>query len=161
MHYFLYVWHKKAIQFILYPFFLFNNVVMKKFYEKHGYKDFQKINDETKVISSGSSAFVNIGVLFVIIECALFNLLQLLIGKPLIKDILSNSVYSIIIIVALFIIAGIVNHIFIFRHNRYLDYFNEFEKMPLSSKRKYGWICFGSISLIVVTFVVSFLSLSN
>ena len=59
-----------------------------------------------------------------------------------------------------FLVSGvsaiIVSYFYVFRKEKYLYYFNKFEKWPKSDKRKYNYITIGFILVVFSLFIFSF-----
>ena len=59
-----------------------------------------------------------------------------------------------------FIVLGspslIVNHYLLFKHDKYLAYFTEFEKMEKAEKMRWAWICLGVVLCILLFTIGSF-----
>lgn len=58
--------------------------------------------------------------------------------------------------ITLIIITLIVNYFLLFKQNKYLTYFKEFDKMPKEDKKKWAWISFVVILGILLFFIGSF-----
>jgi amino acid transporter len=59
-------------------------------------------------------------------------------------------------LIAFVVIALVLNYFLLFRRDKYLDYFKEFDKMPREEKRKWAWISSVVIVCILLFFVGSF-----
>ncbi len=62
--------------------------------------------------------------------------------------------YQIVILIAA---AIAVNHILLFRHDKYLDYFHAFEKMTGTERRKWAWATAGVFSGTILFAIGSFM----
>jgi len=54
------------------------------------------------------------------------------------------------------ILSIIINHLLLFRHNKYKKYFKEFDKMEKAERRKWAWLSLLIVVAIVIFFFGSF-----
>lgn len=164
LHYFIYVWYKAAYRFSNYlsPIrYLLKVPFIKRFYAKHGVSDMNKFADDvvfnnTETGINSIWAGIQMGGLFVLLEYGLFNFIQGIIGKSLIQYVWESKIYAIVFMLVLLGFAGLFNYFVLFKEDKYLNYFDEFEKMPKSKKVKYGWSCFITVVLILLFVIISF-----
>lgn len=164
IHYYLYIWQKTAyrvLDYIILCFWLNKIPVVKNFYARHGIPDLNKFVDKVvfdnrrfgfNIILAGAHA----GGLLVLIEFGLFMIAQTFLGDTLLRYISTSSIYrySFAIFFGL-IVTGLFDYFTLFRKNKYLKYFREFDKMPRSKRLKYGWLCFLTVLMILLFFVGS------
>lgn len=156
LHYNFFLWQKNAHRIFNYinPIRYFLKIPsVKKFYAKHGIDDMNKFSDDKifnnkKVGINSIRAGVNMGGVFILLEYIIFNLIQIIISKPLIKYVWEEKTNFILFVIILLGIAGLFNYFTLFKNDRYLTYFKEFEKMSDSQKRKYQ--IFSSISVVII-----------
>jgi hypothetical protein len=146
------------------PFYLINNIpTVKKFHAKHGVDDMNKFanrvlnNPKTGISRTWTGSFM--GGLLVLIEYGLFNIFQIIIGISLIQVVLKDIYHFIMYLVILVVPSVLVNNYLLFRKDKYLDYFKEFEIMTDKKKTVYGWLSFFVVILIFSFFMGSFLVL--
>lgn len=132
-----------------------------KMYEKRGISNPAKQvddivfrNKETGWLSIWSST--QMGGILVLLEYSIFNLFQALLGKSLIQYIWENSLNKWIFLISLLVIPAIINYYLLWKNDKYLTYFKEFEKEPKAVKRKWTWISFGIVVGTVLLLVFSF-----
>ncbi|WP_292010653.1 hypothetical protein, partial [Chryseobacterium sp.] len=102
-------------------------------------------------------AGIHMGGLIILIEYGLFNILQAILGKSLIQIFWEpGSSYKWIFVIGLLILPWIINGQLLFKNNKYLEYFEEFDEQPVSVRRKWAWISLGIIIGIFAFFVLSF-----
>lgn len=150
------------------PFILIYKIpAVKKFYEKGGINDMSKFTDEiifnNKVSGLHSIwAGIHMGGLIILTEYGLFNIFQFLVGKSLIQYIWEpGHFYKWIFVAALLIIPWILNERLLFKDDKYLKYFVEFDKYPRPLKFRWTLISLGIILGIIIFFIVSFIPLST
>ncbi len=102
------------------------------------------------------------GGLLILIEYGLFNILQFILGKSLIQYIWEpGHFYKWIFVAALLIIPWILNEKLLFKDDKCLKYFDEFDKYPRPLKFRWTLISLGIILGIIIFFLVSFIPYSN
>ena len=111
---------------------------------KKGIDDFRKLMDEqvfnNKVVGFNITyAGITIGSLLGLIIFILFNLLQVVIQKPLLIIFWENPFIRILFVISLCIIPERICEKLIFKDNKYLKYFKKFEKESRSWKRNWAW----------------------
>jgi hypothetical protein len=139
------------------PFYLINNIpAVKKFHAKHGVNDMNKFanrmlnNPKSGLSSIWAGSFM--GGLLVLIGIGLLNVCETIIGRSIIRDVTKDSLHFIIFAVVLMGPTILINNFLLFRKDKYLNYFKEFEAMPNKKKSVYGWL-----TLLVVVLIFSFL----
>ncbi|WET50903.1 hypothetical protein PYS58_07155 [Chryseobacterium indologenes] len=149
------------------PFRLIYKIpAIKKFYSKRGIEDMNQFTDNIifndKVSGLHSIwAGIHMGGLIILIEYGVFNIFQAILGKSLIQFIWEpGSPYKWIFIIGMLVLPCIINEKLLFNNNKYLKYFDEFDKEPKKVRRKWAWISFGIIIGIITFFVLSFILLS-
>lgn len=169
VHYSIFKAYKLLYKLLSYidPFKLLYRIpAVKRFYARGGIDDMNKFTDEVAFNDKRSGlwsiwAGSMVGGLLIFFEYGLFNIFQLIIGKSLIQYIWGGSnLYWLVFIAGLLIIPYIVNEQLLFKNDKYLKYFEIFEKEPTKMKRKWTFISFSVILGIVLFFILSFLPLS-
>ena len=163
IHYKLFVWFKFIDKITSYinPFWWIVEIpFVKRFHKKKGIEDFRKLMDE-EVFSHKVTGFnityagIVIGSLLGLIIFSLFNLLQVLIQKPLINFFWENPIIRILFVISLCIIPWKICDKLIFNDDKYLKYFQEFEKQSENWKRKWTWITLSIIIGVILIFALS------
>lgn len=161
VHYYLFVWQVALYKLIDYinPFtYLFKIKSVKNFYSKHGVEDMNKFVDQ-KVFNAKDHginivfAGINLSGLIVLFEYGVFNIIQISLGKYLIQYIWEDHVNQITFIVILLAVPGIVNYYLVFKEEKYLKYFDAFDRLGGDKRFQYGLFC-GIFILLVLTFFV-------
>ena len=139
------------------PFYLINNIpAVKRHHAKHGVDDMSKFanrilnNPKSGISSIRSGSFM--GGLLVFIGIGLINIIETIIGRSVIQDVTDSSSHFIIVFVILIGPTVLINNYLLFRKDKFLTYFKEFEAMPNKKKSVYGWL-----TLLVVVLIFSFL----
>ncbi|WP_345989863.1 hypothetical protein AAEU33_19850 [Chryseobacterium sp. Chry.R1] len=173
IHYFIYVFEVNASKVIAYPIALLFDLFYKIPFIESWLK---KKNSSAQEIRSARNNAINnriygqnitiagiqMGGLLVLIEYGLFNIFQATLGKPLIQYVwLGGNYYKWLFVATMLIIPYIINNQLLWKNDKYLKYFEEFDKEPKQLKRKWIWISFGIIVGIFGFFVLSFLILTN
>ena len=144
------------------PFYLINKIPsVKKHHAKHGVDDMNKFaerilnNPKSGISSIWSGSFM--GGLLVFIGIGLLNIIETIIGRSLIRDVTNSSSHFIIFFVILLGPTVLINNHLLFRKDKFLNYFKEFEMIPKEKKSAYGWLTFFVILLIFSFLIGSFL----
>lgn len=127
------------------------NEHVRKKYAERGVDNPEKIvfntlndpNNGVRVILAG--ALVNVLVFLLI-----YGIYNLIIGLLAIKMSLELNY--------LFLMLGgsmLINYLLLFRNNKYLVYFDEFNKMSKAEKNRYGWLSFLMVLLIIILTILS------
>lgn len=164
VYYNVYIFDSKCRKLFNYlnPFYLINKIpAVKKHHAKHGVDDMNKFaerilnNPKSGISSIWSGSFM--GGLLVFIGIGLLNIIETIIGRSLIRDVTNSSSHFIIFFVILLGPTILINNHLLFRKDKFLNYFKEFEMMPKEKKSAYGWLTFFVIVLIFSFLVGSFL----
>ncbi|RQO41571.1 hypothetical protein DBR39_02775 [Chryseobacterium sp. KBW03] len=170
VHYTIFNFYKIIYRLLSYidPFRLLYKIpAIKNFYSKRGIEDMNQFTDDVifndKVSGLHSIwAAIQMGGLIILIEYGLFNIFQAVLGKSLIQIFWEpGSSYKWIFIIGLLVLPWIINEKLLFKNNKYLKYFDEFDKEPKKIRHKYAWISLGIILGIITFFVLSFIPLSR
>jgi hypothetical protein len=164
VYYNVYIFDSKCRKLFNYlnPFYLINKIpAVKKHHSKHGVDDMNKFaerilnNPKSGISSIWSGSFM--GGLLVFIGISLLNIIETIIGRSLIRDVTNSSSHFIIFFVILLGPTMLINNCLLFKKDKYLNYFKEFEMMSKEKKSVYGWLSFFVIVLIFSFFIGSFL----
>jgi hypothetical protein len=146
------------------PFYLLNNIpTVKKFHAKHGVDDMNEFAN--RMFNNPKNGFSSIwagsfmGGLLVLIGIGLLNIFETIIGRSIIQDVCKDYLHFIIFFIVLLVPTVLINNYLLFRKDKYLDYFKEFEKMTDKKNSAYGWLTFFVVMLIFSFFIGSFLVL--
>ncbi len=133
---------------------------VQKYYAAQGVNDMNKLrnrildNRESGISSVRSGAII--GGLLALIECTFFNLVQGITESNLIEKIWQNNTSFIIYLLSFLFPVILINNYLLFKKNKYLIYFDKFDKFGTKKKQLYSWICFITVILIVIFFFLSF-----
>lgn len=148
---------------IIDPFRLFFNIsFVKKIYAKRGIHNPNEMLDNIVLKNEKTGLYsiwagIQMGGLLILIEYGLFNILQAVLGKSLIQYVWEpDSPYKWIFLIGLLITPWIINNQLLWKNDKYLKYFDEFDKEPKTIKRKWTWISLGIIIGILGFFILSF-----
>lgn len=151
LHYFIYRAHYNLHLFAnkINPFNLIHELpFQKRRYEKLGIDIHKEINKAFGDKNTGLSVIVAGGVLFAVLFFLLFAT----------TNILMNAINAATLSVGYFIAFGVVSlivcYLFVFKNDKYLAYFKEFESWTKSESRKYGWMSFLFIMVVLILFLV-------
>lgn len=164
IYYNIYIFDSKCSKLFNYlnPFFLINKLpFVKKHYAKHGVADMNKLadrilNNPISGISSVSSGSFMGGIL-VFIGIGLLNIIETVVGRSLIRDITNNSLHIILFVVILIGPTILINNYLLFRKDKFLNYFKEFEMLNREKKSAYRLLTIFVIIFIFSFFIGSFL----
>jgi len=135
------------------PFMLIHKLpFQKRIYVKRGIDINNEINKAFKRPDVGISSIRAGGLMYVLVGLLCLGFICLYIA--IYKVEFSVKIYPFVII---FTISFTVNHFLLFRHDKYLGYFKEFEKMERSDKKMWAWISLGVILGILFFSIGSFI----
>ena len=133
------------------PFNLIHKLpFQKRKYEELGIDIHKEINKAFGDKDNGLSIMVAGGVLFGVLFFLLFA-----ITKILMSAINNGTVLSAGYFIAFGFLSLIVCYLFVFKKDKYLAYFKDFESWTKGENRKYGWISFVFIVAVFLMFLVS------
>ncbi len=148
------------------PFYFINKIAaIKRYHAKHGVNDMNGFanrilnNPKSGISSIWSGSFM--GGLIVLVEYGIFNIVQGITNLQLIQNIWKGSFNFTIYLILLLLPTVLINTSFLFRKDKYLNYFKEFELMSKKEKTKYGWVSFFVIMFVFSFFIGSFLILKT
>lgn len=170
VHYTIFNFYIKAYKLLSYidPFRLIYKIpTIRKFFAKGGVEDMNQFTDDVifnNKLSGLNSiwAGIHMGGLLILIEYGLFNIFQAILGKSLIQYVWEpGSNYKWIFIISLLVLPWIVNERLLFKNDKYLKYFDKFDKEPKKVRYKWTGISFGIILGTWAFFILSFIPLSK
>ena len=151
------VWINRVLEYVN-PFYWLNKTTsFKEHKAQHGILNMNRFTDE--LINNPEKGLVLnevnyiIGGLFTIIEIDTLGIIMFLF-KSSVFNILDSILARIITGVGIILIAIRFNHVVLYRNDRYMVYFANFDKLSDNKKLIYGWLCFGIIILIWLLFFV-------
>ncbi len=110
----------------------------KKRFEKMGINDpVEELNKSFKKSDVGLGSFRAGGLMILLICLLCFGIGNIYIGVYRIRY--HVKVYPFILVLA---ITFLVNYLLLFKHDKYLRYFKEFDKMEKTSRIRWAWISF-------------------
>lgn len=169
IHYHIYLFEKSVSKIITYPIELIFDLIYKLPFISKGLKKrgssrehLKKATDNTiNNLEYGQNitfAGIQMGGILVLFEYSMFNFIQAILGKMLIQHIWENSLNKCVFLIGSLIIPAIINYQLLWKGDKYLAYFKEFEKESKGVKRKWAWVSFwvvvGTILLLVFSFWV-------
>lgn len=139
---------------------LLKNKFIIEQYKKRGVKNPEEILKRT--LTSPQTSTVNwltdgiMILLFSLIAFSILNFVTAIVGYMIWAD------WSFLIFL---LIAGvpsvIVNYYALWKNDKYLLYYKEFEKQSKEEKRKWAWISFITVLLIILLLILSFVVMTN
>lgn len=173
IHYFIYLFEVKASQIITYPITVIFDLIYKIPFIANTLKRKNSSPEEIRLASENAInnrvygqnitiSGIQMGGLIILIEYGLFNIFQAILGKSLIQIFWEpGSSYKWIFVIGLLVMPWIINERLLFKNNKYLKYFDEFDREPKKIRYKHAWISLGIIVGIITFFVLSFIPLSK
>jgi hypothetical protein len=155
IHYFIYRGQYKFHLFFnrINPFILlFKLPHAKKQFKKLGVDPMQKVNEAFKRPDTGIASIWAWGymqALFMICCLGFINFFSGIIQKEL-----NLTLYHFIFLGGLTLT---VNYFFLFKHDKYLIYFDEFDKMPKDERKQWRWISITTVFVILLWGIGSFI----
>ena len=92
-------------------------------------------------------------------ECGIINTFEGVSKLSLVEGIWKSKINFIIYIILLVIPALVINNKLLFNNDKYLSYFDSFDKMENNNKNSYYLLSFISVFIIISFFILSFLLL--
>lgn len=123
----------------------------KKHFEKRGINPVTELNKAYRRPDIGLSSIWAGGFMYIFVFLICFGVVNLY-SAALQKE-LNLQLYHFI---AIIIVSIVVNYFLLFRRDKYLGYFKEFEKMEKTEKKKWAWISLGVILIILLFSIGSF-----
>jgi len=136
--------------------------IIKKGFEKRGFSKRQILGLSERSLNNSISgvniiiAGVQMGGILIFIEYSIFNFVQVFLGRSLIQYVWENDLCKILFVLLFLIIPGVFNYLVLFKKDRYLLYFNEFNSYGKREITKYSWLSFGFIFLVIMLLISSF-----
>ncbi len=127
-------------------FYLYRLPFAQRHFKKMGIDPLEEVNKAFKRPDIGISSIFAGGFMYILVFLLGFGIVNLY--SAVIQRELNLKVYHFI---ALVIISFIVNHFLLFKQDKYIDYFEDFEKMEKTEKWKWSWI-----SLVVILIILAF-----
>jgi len=164
IYYNVYIFDRKMSELFQYinPIFLFNKIpIIKRFYSKNGVNDMNKFtnrmlnNPKSGISSISAGSFM--GILLGFIGISIINIIETIIGRSVIRDVTDSSMHFIMFFVILLWPTVLINNYLLFKKDKLLNYFREFEMMDKKKKLTYRWITLIFILLIFSFLIGSFL----
>nr|WP_315423363.1 hypothetical protein [uncultured Pedobacter sp.] len=132
------------------PFRLIHKLpFQKKRYEKLGIDINKEIDRSFGDKKFGLSTMAAGGILWGVLGIFFFSLLILC-------NLISYAAMPHIVICS--VLSGIVCYFFVFKNDKYLKYFDEFEKCSKLEKWKYGWLTLGSVVALSLLFYIGLIT---
>lgn len=128
------------------PFNLIHKLpFQKKRYEKLGINIHEEIDKAFNNKNFGLSIIVAGGMLLGSISIFFFALL-----------LLTNIQISIPYIIICIVLGVIISYFFVFKDEKYIKYFDKYEKWSKVERQKYNWLTFASIVVVIVLVFLGF-----
>jgi hypothetical protein len=127
----------------------------KRHFKKMGIDPVIEINKAFKRSDIGLSSIFAGGLMYALVFLICFGLVNLY--SAIVQIELNLKIYHFF---AFILISIVLNYFLLFRRDKYLHYFKEFEKMEKTDKKKWGWISLGVVLIILFFSVGSFVLLN-
>lgn len=131
------------------PFWLLAELpFLKRRYNKLGIDIHKEVNKAFSDKNIGLSIIIAGGVLLAVLFFLFFAITNVLMS--IISD---NVVLTTGYFIAFGVLSAIVCYLFVFKKDKYLIYFKEFESWTKNESRKYGWMSFLFIVVVIMMFL--------
>lgn len=141
-------------------FFLLKNRYVKKAYQKRGVQNPEKIVRNTLVNSKQSTiTWLSDGFMCILIILLMFSILNII--SAFWGTILLFQLNKILFVLICLIMSFVINYYTLWKDDKYLIYFKEFEKESREKKIKWGWLSFTTIIGILCMAILSFYVIAN
>lgn len=158
IHYFVYKAHYKSHLIFnkINPVFYFYNLPFaKRHFEKKGINPVNEVNKAFKRVDFGLSSLFAGGFMNTLVLVIFLGLLNIYSG--LVQQKLNLNLFDYILTIG---ISLIINYHLLFKHDKYIAYFKEFDKMEIDKKRKCFWTGLLVLLGILLYFIGSYIYLS-
>ncbi len=153
LHFCFYRLHYKSHLFFnkINPFHIIHNLpFQKRKYEELGIDIHKEIDKAFGDKTGGLSILVAGGILLAALFFFFLAIINLFIGLADLNVSLSKEHF-----ITCCILSAGLSYLYIFREDKYIEYFEKFEKWSKVDSRKYIWLTFGFIVLVGLLFIVS------
>jgi hypothetical protein len=143
------------------PFTLFLKIkVVNEFYKKKGIKDPSSFFKTTLTNPQTSTVnWLTDGIMVLLIGLIVFSMLNFITA---IAGYMIWADWSFLIYLVLIGIPSIlINYLVLWRNDKYLVYYKEFEKEPKQERLKWAWISLITIVLVILLLILSFIVMTN
>jgi hypothetical protein len=131
---------------------LYKLKIFKRKFKKIGVENpVEELNKAFRKTDTGISSFRAGGLMILLIVLFCFGIGFIYIG------LLRISYFNANIFIIVFPIALMFNYFLLFRHNKYLNYFKEFEKMSSTDKKIWAWTSLMAILFFFLFVIGSFM----
>jgi len=158
VHYFVYrgVYKFYLLSNKINPFKLIHRLpYLKRLYEKQGINIRNSIDEAFKRPDIGLSSIWAGAIMYVLVLLICFGLVNYYSGIMRLDFTLKLSHFLVLLSIPF-----VINHFLLFKQNKYLAYFKEFEIIPKEEKKKWAWLSFLIIIGILLFFIGSFVCMS-
>lgn len=138
-------------------FFLYKKPSMKRRFQKDSIDDpINRLNKSFNSPDTGISVMWAGIIMFFLVFSIFIGTENLYLAS--VRKSFNRQDYDLIIF---FIMSYVTNHVLLFRRNKYLTYFKEFNMMKDEEKKKWAWISFMAIIGIFLFLIGSFIILTH
>ncbi len=163
---------KIGYKIVTYPIDFLGNIIYNIKFIKNRLKKFgftpkealnyvDKINNDPEIGVNSVLAGIHMGGLLIMVEYTFFNLLQAILKKPIFIYMLKDQFSLLIFIAVLVAVSGLINYSLLWKDDKYVRYFKEFEKESKQLTNKWAWISLGVIVVVIFLFILSFFILAK
>ena len=110
----------------------------KKHFAKKGINPVTELNKSYRRPDIGLSSIWAGGFMYINVFLICFGVVNLYSG--IIQEELNLKLYHFVVLI---VISFVVNYLLLFKHDKYLSYFKEFEKMKRADKKRWAWMSLG------------------
>lgn len=124
---------------------------VKRRHKKMGIIDFQKeINKTFSNKTFGLSTTVAGGFLFALLFFFFFAIFGI------VRKLFTTEYLETIHFIIFGVLSAVICYVFVFKKDKYIKYFDDFEKWTKSEKLKYSWLTFGFSVFVFIIWILSF-----
>ena len=158
VHYNVFIGQNKITNFILSPFFkILRSQKVKNLYAKRNVNNPEAIvKDALLNPEYGSNSTRSFGFMGFLTVCILFSFVFFFEG--IFKKTIDFNIFLTLLITAL---AYAINYYMLLKDKRHIYYFQQFSELEKNDKRKFGWISFIFIIIIILFLVFSLIVMVN
>lgn len=133
------------------PFMLIHKLpFQKRKYEELGIDIQTEIDKAFGDKNFGLSMSVAGGILFIVLFFLFFGVFGL------VRKLFTQQNLETIHFVIFGIMSAIITYVFVFKKEKYIQYFDKFEKWTKNEKRKYSWLTFFATIIVFFLWILSF-----
>lgn len=139
---------------------LLRNKFVIKAYQKRGVHNPEKVVRDALINNKNSTILtLSDGCMVILVALIIFTIANLL--SAIFGFVLMAKLNAFLFLMVCLVPSLVIVYFLIWKDDKYLDYFKEYESEPKEIKRKWVWVSFGVIVGIILLLVLSFIIMTE